>query len=85
MYEQRSGNGAQRFVTVQVTTANRVSEGGMVSSTDSKGEVVVTDSVDTFFMSANALMELVVPNGLVARLQSGAGTSPSTTTPPTSQ
>ena len=85
MYEQRSGNGAQRFVTVQVTTANRVSEGGMVSSTDSKGEVAVTDGVDTFFVSANALTELVVPNGLVARLQSGAGTSPSTTAPPTSQ
>ena len=85
LYEQRSGNGGQRFVTVQVTTTQRVSEGGMFSSSDGRGNIFVTDGAKEFFAPEGALMEMEVSSGLVARLQSGAGTSPSPTALPTSQ
>ena len=83
LYELRSENGAQRLVTVQITTMQRVSEGGMFSSTDERGRIAVTDGTKTFFVADDQLTELEVSSSLVARLQSGAGASPSATAPPT--
>ena len=80
LYEQRMGNGAQRFVTVQVTTSQRVAEGGMFLSTDERGCIAVTDGAKTFFAAAEELMEVEVSSSLVARLQSGVGASTSQTT-----
>ena len=77
------GNGAQRFVTVQVTTSQRVAEGGMFLSTDERGQIAVTDGTKTFFVTDDQLTELEVSSSLVARLQSGAGASPSATALPT--
>ena len=79
MYERRTGDGAQRFVTVQVTTVQRATKGGMFSSTDERGNVAVTDGEEMFFVPQDELTELSVSSELVARLQSGAGVSPSET------
>ena len=85
LYSQRLENGAQRCVTVLVTTTQRVARGGMFSSTDERGQISVTDGANDFFVAEEELTELEVSSCLVARLQSGAGASPSATVLPTPQ
>ena len=85
LFAQRSENGAQRFVTVQITTTQRAHGEGVFSSRDDQGRLAVTDGAKTFFAAEEELMELVVPSCLVDRLQSGVGASPSTPAAPTPQ
>ena len=85
MYEQLLGNGGHRFVTVEVTTPNRVTEEGGFSSESEGGQVAVTDGAKCFFVPEERLTELVVPSCFVARLQSGSGASPSGFSTNTSQ
>ena len=57
----------------------------MFSSTDERGRISVTDGANDFFVADEELMELEVSSSLLARLQSGAGASPSATVLPTPQ
>ena len=85
LFAQRSENGAQRFVTVQITTTQCAHGEGVFLSHDDRGPLAVTDGAKTFFVAKDELMELVVPSCLVDRLQSGVGASPYKPTAPTPQ
>ena len=76
LYAQPTGDGAQRFVTIQITMANRTAREGMLPSTDPNGDIEVTDGTKTFFVAVDSLTELLVPRCMVDRLQSSAGASP---------
>ena len=85
LFAQQSENGAQRFVTVQITTTQCAHGEGVFLSRDDRGRLSVMDGAKTFFVAEENLMELVVPSCLVDRLQSSAGASPSTPTAPIPQ